>query len=146
MKKFLTILCLVLLVSLSSEVSFSQSNQEDCDLLCQMGLSNQTETQTKEPQTETQTKEPQTETPKKEVPSYKLVERRGIIYEVNSQTPFTGSSVSYHENGQPEEKTYYKNGKQDGLKEIFNTKGQQNRFSPYCYKEGESTDMSYCKD
>ena len=81
MKKLLTILCLVLLVSFSTEVSFSQSNQEDCDPLCQMGLSNQTQTQTKK--TQTQTKEPQTETPKKEVPFNKLVERRGIFYEIN---------------------------------------------------------------
>ena len=48
MKKLLTILCLVLLVPFSTEVSFSQSNQEECDLLCQMGQSNQTETQTKD--------------------------------------------------------------------------------------------------
>ena len=33
-----------------------------------------------------------------------LVERGGIYYEVDSQTPFTGSSVSYHENGQLEHK------------------------------------------
>ena len=44
MKKLLTILCLVLLVSLSTEVSFSQSNQEDCDFLCQLGQSQSTQT------------------------------------------------------------------------------------------------------
>ena len=37
-----------------------------------------------------------------EVPFDKLVERQGITYEINSTTPFTGSSVSYYENGQLE--------------------------------------------
>ena len=114
MKKLLTILCLVLLFSLSTEVSFSQSNQEECDLLCQMGLSESTETQI----------ETQTEIPKKEVPSYKLVERRGIIYEANSQTPFTGSSVGYRENGDLQSRGNYKDGKLDGLWEDFNENGQ----------------------
>ena len=120
MKKLLTILCLVLLSFYSIEVSFSQSNQEDCDLLCQMGLSESTETQTKK----TQTKETQTETPKKEVPSYKLVERRGIIYEVNSQTPFTGSSVGYYENGELQSRENRKNGESNGLFEHFYDNGQ----------------------
>jgi len=48
MKKLLTILCLVLLVSLSTEISFSQSNQEDCDLLCQLGQSQSNQPQPKE--------------------------------------------------------------------------------------------------
>ena len=85
MKKLLTILCLVLLVSCSNEV-----------------------------------------------PSDKLVERNGITYETNSTTPFTGSSVNYYEdglrveNGKPQVnytelmfRRNYKNGKKDGLQEIF---------------------------
>ena len=32
----------------------------------------------------------------KEVSSDKLVERQGVIYEVNSQTPFSGISVEYY--------------------------------------------------
>ncbi len=39
-----------------------------------------------------------------EVPSDKLVERNGITYEVNSTTPFTGSSVGYHDNSQLKER------------------------------------------
>ena len=31
----------------------------------------------------------------KEVPEVQLVERGGLTYEVNSQTPFTGSAPSY---------------------------------------------------
>ena len=63
MKKLLTILCLVLLVSCSNEV-----------------------------------------------PDDQLVERQGITYEINSQTPFTGSSVTYHENGQLKKRVDYKKG------------------------------------
>ena len=35
-----------------------------------------------------------------EIPSNGLVERQGLTYEVNSQTPFTGTSVSHLDNGQ----------------------------------------------
>ena len=77
MKKLLTILCLVLLVSCSNEV-----------------------------------------------PEEELVERQGITYETNSTTPFTGSSVSYHENGQLKSRENYKDGKEDGLYERFYGNGQ----------------------
>ena len=60
----------------------------------------------------------------KEVPSDRLVERDGIYYEVNSQTGFTGTSISYYENGQLEEKRNYKSGKENGLKEEFYKNGQ----------------------
>ena len=42
-----------------------------------------------------------------EVPPSQLVERQRIKYEINSTTPFTGSSVSYHDNGQLKEKINY---------------------------------------
>jgi len=67
MKKLLTILCLVLLVSCSNEVPHDQ-----------------------------------------------LLERQGIQHEINSQTPFTGSSVNYYNNGQLEYRENYKNGELDG--------------------------------
>ena len=70
-----------------------------------------------------------------EVPSDKLVERDGITYEVNSTTPFTGSSVEYHDNGQLEKRGNYKNGKQDGLFEFFNENG--NLTSTQTYRNGE---------
>jgi hypothetical protein len=77
MKKLLSILCLVLLVSCSNEV-----------------------------------------------PDDQLVERQGITYEVNSTTPFTGSSVNYYDNGQLKQKENYKDGKQDGLLEKYYSNGQ----------------------
>ena len=79
MKKLLTILCLVLLVSCSNED-----------------------------------------------PEEELVERQGITYETNSTTPFTGSSVSYHDNGQLKEKINYKDGKKHSLSEGYFENGQLN--------------------
>jgi len=114
MKKLLTILCLVLLVSLSTEVSLSQSNQEDCDLLCQLGQS-----QSSQPQPQTKTQNEKIQTPREdlpeyqyEVPSHRIVKNGGMTFEIGSNDPFTGVSIHYHENGQPEEKTYYKNGRE----------------------------------
>ena len=54
-----------------------------------------------------------------EVPSDKLVYRNGLIYEINSTIPFTGSFVDYHDNGQISSKGNYKDGKLDGLVEEF---------------------------
>ena len=51
----------------------------------------------------------------KEIPSDRLVERNGIYYEVNSQTPFSGRVVSYYGNGQLKYKGNYKDGEKDGL-------------------------------
>jgi len=60
----------------------------------------------------------------KEVPKDKLLERNGIQYEVNSNTPFTGSSVSYFKNGELEYRSNYKDGKLDGIHEGFHNNGQ----------------------
>ena len=59
-----------------------------------------------------------------EVLSKNLIERDGIKYEVNSQTPFTGSSVSSYENGQLEAKENWKDGELDGLRETYYDNGQ----------------------
>jgi antitoxin component YwqK of YwqJK toxin-antitoxin module len=59
-----------------------------------------------------------------EVPSKDLVERDGIKYEVNSQTPFTGVSVSYHENGQLMYKGAYKDGNKEGLWMWYHQNGE----------------------
>ena len=59
-----------------------------------------------------------------EVPYSKLVERQGITYKINSTTPFTGSSVSYHDNGQLESRGNYKNGRKEGLSEKYHDNGQ----------------------
>ena len=58
-----------------------------------------------------------------EVPFNQLIERQGITYKI-STTPFTGTSVSYHENGQLSTKVNIKNGKPDGLWEGFYENGQ----------------------
>ena len=47
-----------------------------------------------------------------------------IYYEVNSQTPFTGSSLWYYENGQLEASRNWKDGEQDGPEEIYYENGQ----------------------
>ena len=44
----------------------------------------------------------------------KIVERDGLIYEVNSEEPFTGRVVSYHSNGKKESEAEYHNGKWHG--------------------------------
>ena len=58
------------------------------------------------------------------LPRNQLVERQGIKYKINSTTPFTGSSVVYHDNGQLWYRENYKDGKQDGLHEGFWSNGQ----------------------
>ena len=62
--------------------------------------------------------------PTPEIPSDQLVERNGIKYQVNSQTPFKGVEVNYRENGQLEFRKNYKNGIQDGLYEEYYENGQ----------------------
>ena len=60
----------------------------------------------------------------KEVPLDQLVTRDGLEYEVDSQTPFTGSSVKYHDNGRLHFTQYFKDGKLDGLREAYHDNGQ----------------------
>jgi len=60
----------------------------------------------------------------KETPSENLVARQGIMYKVNSQTPFTGVATTYHENGQLMSKANWKDGKQSGLFESYLENGQ----------------------
>ena len=136
MKQLLTILCLVLLVSLSTEVSLSQSNQEDCDLLCQLGQSQSTQPQTKTQNEKIQT--PREDLPEfqYEVPSHLLIKNGGMTFEQGSREPFTGVSIEYHENGQPEEKTHYKNGKEVS-KTIFEYYENGQLESKWNFKDGE---------
>jgi antitoxin component YwqK of YwqJK toxin-antitoxin module len=51
----------------------------------------------------------------KEIPHDQLVKRNGLSYAINSQTPFTGDAVSYHENGQLFGKEFYRDGLWQGL-------------------------------
>jgi hypothetical protein len=104
-----------------------------------------------------------------EVPYDNLLERNGIKYEINSQTPFAGVATvyyesgqlefkdtykggkrngiyeSYYENGQLDHKTTYKDGKLNGLWEGYTENGQEYGFSPVCYKNHEKVDISKCK-
>lgn len=59
-----------------------------------------------------------------EVPYEKLVVRHDISYRVNSQTPFTGVGVEYHENGQLKEKSNFKNGLLEGPAKTYHENGQ----------------------
>lgn len=60
----------------------------------------------------------------KEIPSDQTVERNGITYEINSQTPFTGTTTSFYENGQLKERLSYKEGMKNGIQETFFSNGQ----------------------
>ena len=59
-----------------------------------------------------------------EVLPEQLVVRNETSYLVNSMEPFTGITVSYHENGQLRFKGNYKDGKEDGLVERYDENGQ----------------------
>jgi antitoxin component YwqK of YwqJK toxin-antitoxin module len=58
------------------------------------------------------------------VPSDKLLERNGIKYEINSQTPFAGVATEYWENGQLAYKDTYKGGRRNGPSERYYENGQ----------------------
>ena len=60
----------------------------------------------------------------KEVPLEQTVVRGEIVYLVNSEEPFTGTTVSYYENGQLETKGNYKDGNEEGLREGYFDNGQ----------------------
>ena len=74
---------------------------------------------------------------KKEIPKHKLVERRGIYYEVDSIVPFTGSTVEYHifNKNELKKRENYNNGKRDGRWEEFNENGQLE--SKTIYQDGK---------
>lgn len=78
----------------------------------------------------------------KEVPEDRLVERNGMKYEVNSQTPFSGTSFN-NENGQLNWRINFKDGKEDGLTEAYFENGELESIS--CFKNGDSINMSYCE-
>lgn len=59
----------------------------------------------------------------KEIPAEKLVERKGISYEINSQTPFTGVTIETHPNGQLKRRVNYKNGLPHGRAEAYHENG-----------------------
>ena len=54
-----------------------------------------------------------------ETDTSKLFQRLGVIYKINTMTPFTGTSVEYYENGQLHLRKEYKDGKKHGLWEEY---------------------------
>ena len=66
----------------------------------------------------------------------KTVERGGLRYEINSETPFTGIVVvSKYENGKKAEETTYKDGKREGLATAWHENGQKAKEGTF--KDGE---------
>ena len=65
------------------------------------------------------------EPPVQTVALSKLVERDGLMYEGDSETPFTGTAVSKHENGQKSFEGTYKDGRVEGLHTMWHANGQK---------------------
>ena len=63
-----------------------------------------------------------------------LEEREGIIYLKGSDTPYTGKSFDFYENGQMESEECYKDGKLDGLSTSWFKSGQKKNETNF--KEG----------
>ena len=63
----------------------------------------------------------------KTVDSAKTEERSGLLYLINSETPFTGIVVGKYQNGQKEWGSNYKNGKPDGPYIEWYDNGQKRR-------------------
>ena len=55
----------------------------------------------------------------------KLVERDGLWYEGDSETPFTGVAVDKYENGQKKVEGTWKDGKEEGLMTRWHENGQK---------------------
>ena len=71
----------------------------------------------------------------------KTVERGGLRYEINSETPFTGVVVvSKYENGQKAQETTYKDGKLEGLVTKWHENGQKEEETTY--KDGKIEGLS----
>ena len=81
-----------------------------------------------------------------EVDSSKLVERGGLTYEVNSETPFTGISFTKYGDGQIHEKAEFKNGKRDGPSEKHHENGQLRSKGTYKDGKEEGPWVSYHKN
>ena len=67
----------------------------------------------------------------KEVPSDKLNVRNDIVYEINSQTPFTGFVVANYDTAGISFKICYKDGVKDGPYEIYHENSQLKAKSTY---------------
>ena len=74
------------------------------------------------------------EPPVQTVDASKLVERGGLFYEGDSETPFTGVAVTKHENGQKDYEATFKDGKFEGLETAWWENGK--KAVERTYKDG----------
>lgn len=70
-----------------------------------------------------------------EIDRKELVERKGVLYKVNSEKGFTGVVVEKYDNGQKESEGTYKNGELDGVETTW-LRGW-GKFTEKNYKDGE---------
>ena len=75
------------------------------------------------------------EPPVQTVDFSKLVERDGLMYEGDSETPFTGGVVAKHENGQKQMEGTFEDGKPEGLATSWHENGQKR--SEVTHKDGK---------
>ena len=81
-----------------------------------------------------------------EVNSEKLVIRKDITYEINSTTPFTGSSVAFHENGQISNRQNYQDGLLHGLVQYFHENGQLSSSLNYTNGKEDGLEEMYAEN
>ncbi len=62
---------------------------------------------------------------KKVVEGDKTVERGGLLYEINSETPFTGIVIGKYQNGQKKFEVGYRDGKEEGKTTCWHMNGQK---------------------
>jgi antitoxin component YwqK of YwqJK toxin-antitoxin module len=62
-----------------------------------------------------------------------LVKRQGLYYKINSQNPYSGKLVDYHNNGQYKLKENYKDGYTKGPFEKYYENGQLQEKGNYQY-------------
>ena len=72
-----------------------------------------------------------------------LVEREGIFYEISSQTPFTGTVVDFHDNGQLKEQGFFKDGKLYGPWEFYYKNGQLKQKGSFVGRKPDEQYESY---
>ena len=84
------------------------------------------------------------EPPVQTVDASKLVERGGLFYEGDSETPFTGVAVTKHENGQKSLEGTLKNGKHDGLSTMWRENGKKRAEA--IWKDGELVSLKNWDD
>ena len=87
-----------------------------------------------------------------------LVQRNGVYYKVNSETPYSGKSFMLHDNGQIYYERSFKEGKQFGLETLWyksgqkreegnwNENGKQDGLYTIWYKNGQKKSEVIFKD